>query len=118
MDGSLNWGVESQGQLPLCKEHAQNVLEPRRRRELFLASACRIEMLSLHSQRTRRSDRTLRGNSSMSSSASVTQWLGLLKAGDMDAAQQLWQHYFDRLVHLARARLHGARRLMAREEDV
>lgn len=54
----------------------------------------------------------------MSSSASVTQWLGRLKAGDRDAAQKLWEHYFEQLVRLARARLRGARRRAADEEDV
>jgi DNA-directed RNA polymerase specialized sigma24 family protein len=54
----------------------------------------------------------------MSSSQSVTQWLGRLKAGDHEAAQQLWHRYFEQLVRLARARLRGARRRAADEEDV
>ena len=53
----------------------------------------------------------------MTSSGSVTQWLGLLKAGDADAAQRLWQRYFERLVRLARKKLQGARRRVADEED-
>jgi len=36
---------------------------------------------------------------------SVTHWLGDLKAGDREAAQPLWDRYFQRLVVLARARL-------------
>ncbi len=32
-------------------------------------------------------------------------WIGDLKAGGDSAAQHLWERYFDRLVHLARARL-------------
>lgn len=36
---------------------------------------------------------------------SVTRWIGELKAGDLAAAQPLWERYFDRLVRLARARL-------------
>jgi len=36
---------------------------------------------------------------------SVTHWLGELKAGDREAAQSLWDRYFQRLVVLARARL-------------
>jgi DNA-directed RNA polymerase specialized sigma24 family protein len=36
---------------------------------------------------------------------SVTLWLGALKAGDLAAAQPLWERYFVQLVRLARARL-------------
>jgi DNA-directed RNA polymerase specialized sigma24 family protein len=36
---------------------------------------------------------------------SVTHWLGELKVGDREAAQPLWDRYFQRLVVLARARL-------------
>ncbi|MFO0949712.1 MAG: ECF-type sigma factor [Isosphaeraceae bacterium] len=56
----------------------------------------------------------------MSSEGSITQWIGGLKAGDGDAAQQIWAVYFDRLVRLARDRLRAARRTGADqdEEDV
>jgi DNA-directed RNA polymerase specialized sigma24 family protein len=54
----------------------------------------------------------------MSSTQSVTQWLGRLKAGDRAAAQQLWARYFEQLVRLARARLGGTPRRVADEEDV
>jgi DNA-directed RNA polymerase specialized sigma24 family protein len=37
--------------------------------------------------------------------SSVTEWIALLKAGDLEAAQPLWERYFERLVHVARARL-------------
>lgn len=53
----------------------------------------------------------------MSASSSVTEWLGRLKVGDQEAAQQLWARYFDRLVRLARGKLRGARR-DADAEDV
>jgi DNA-directed RNA polymerase specialized sigma24 family protein len=53
-----------------------------------------------------------------SSSGSVTHWLSLLKAGESAAAQPLWDRYFLRLVGLARAKLRGARRQAADEEDV
>ena len=36
---------------------------------------------------------------------SVTRWIGELKAGDVAAAQPLWERYFARLVQLARAKL-------------
>src|SRR5262249_29758180 len=56
--------------------------------------------------------------SPMPSAGSVTHWLGLLKAGDHAAAQPLWERYFQHLVSLARARLWGAPKRMADEEDV
>jgi hypothetical protein len=46
----------------------------------------------------------------MSSSGSVTHWLGLLEPGDSAAAGPLWERYFRRLVGLARARLQGTPR--------
>jgi DNA-directed RNA polymerase specialized sigma24 family protein len=54
----------------------------------------------------------------MSSPGSVTHWIGQLKAGDSAAAQRLWEGYFHRLVGLARAKLRGAPRRAADEEDV
>jgi len=52
------------------------------------------------------------------SSTSVTQWIDRLKAGDPEAAQQLWERYFRRLVGLARKKLRAAPRRAADEEDV
>ena len=52
------------------------------------------------------------------SSTSVTQWIDRLKAGDPDAAQNLWERYFRRLVGLARKKLRSAPRRAADEEDV
>jgi DNA-directed RNA polymerase specialized sigma24 family protein len=40
---------------------------------------------------------------------SVTRWIGELKAGDQQAAQFLWDRYFQRLAVLARARLRAMR---------
>jgi DNA-directed RNA polymerase specialized sigma24 family protein len=54
----------------------------------------------------------------MPSKGSVTRWLDQAQAGDTEAAQQLWQRYFDRLVRLARGKLRGSPRGMADEEDV
>jgi DNA-directed RNA polymerase specialized sigma24 family protein len=54
----------------------------------------------------------------VSSPGSISLWLGLLKAGDSAAAQPLWERYFGQLVRLARARLRGAPRGAADEEDV
>jgi DNA-directed RNA polymerase specialized sigma24 family protein len=60
----------------------------------------------------------LRGVSPLSSEGSITCWLSLLKGGDANAAQVLWERYFRRLVALARARLQGTPRRAADEEDV
>ena len=49
---------------------------------------------------------------------SPTIWLGQLRAGHSDAAQKLWQEYFERLVRLARQRIQGRVRRSADEEDV
>jgi DNA-directed RNA polymerase specialized sigma24 family protein len=49
---------------------------------------------------------------------SVTQWIGQLQAGDPDAAQNLWNRYFGRLVGFARRKLQQAPRGAADEEDV
>jgi len=54
----------------------------------------------------------------MASDGSITRLIVLLKDGDRDAAQPLWDAYFRRLVGLARARLRGTPRGMADEEDV
>ncbi|HKM54774.1 MAG TPA: ECF-type sigma factor [Isosphaeraceae bacterium] len=44
------------------------------------------------------------------SHGSVTHWLGALKAGDLAAAQPLWERYFQRLVRLARQKLRAGHR--------
>jgi RNA polymerase sigma factor (sigma-70 family) len=54
----------------------------------------------------------------MSDENSVSVWLGPLKEGDPQAAQQLWNRYFEKLVRLARKKLGSASRRMADEEDV
>ena len=54
----------------------------------------------------------------MADGDSVTIWIRQLKIGDAEAAQQLWNRYFERLVRLAQRRLTGAPRQMADEEDV
>ncbi|WP_406699579.1 ECF-type sigma factor [Singulisphaera sp. Ch08] len=50
---------------------------------------------------------------------SVSIWVGNLKAGDQAAAQKLWDRYFDKLVHVARAKLRASRRpgIIEDEED-
>jgi len=53
----------------------------------------------------------------MSSSPSVTAWIGRVKAGDREAAQKLWERYFARLVRLARARLPAGRRRGGDDEE-
>ncbi len=54
----------------------------------------------------------------MSPEDSVTIWIGKLKEGDAAAAQQLWQRYFQRLVVLARQKLHRLPQRAADAEDV
>ncbi len=48
---------------------------------------------------------------------SVTRWMGDLQAGDLAAAQPLWERYFDRLVRLAGARLRGSGRRSAEADE-
>ena len=47
----------------------------------------------------------------MAQFGSVTHWIGALKSGDQEAAQQLWQRYWKRLVGLAAKKISGAQRL-------
>jgi DNA-directed RNA polymerase specialized sigma24 family protein len=49
---------------------------------------------------------------------SITRCIALLKQGDRDAAQLIWQRYIYGLVGLARTRLHGSLTREADEEDV
>jgi DNA-directed RNA polymerase specialized sigma24 family protein len=57
-------------------------------------------------------------NEAASSENSVSVWLRPLKEGDPQAAQELWDRYFEKLVRLARKKLQGAPRRIADEEDV
>jgi DNA-directed RNA polymerase specialized sigma24 family protein len=50
--------------------------------------------------------------------ASITLWIRQLKEGDSEAAQRLWETYFQRMVQLARQKLEGIPRAVADEEDV
>jgi DNA-directed RNA polymerase specialized sigma24 family protein len=54
----------------------------------------------------------------MTSTGSVTHWIGQLKGGDPAAAQKLWEGYFQKMVELARQKLQGVARRAADEEDV
>src|SRR5882724_3984739 len=58
------------------------------------------------------------GEDAMSSGGSVTHWINMLKGGDADGVQKLWEGYFSRLVGLARKKLREAPRRAADEEDV
>ncbi len=49
---------------------------------------------------------------------SVSHWIGALKGGDAEAAQRLWERYFESLVRLARAKLGAVPRGEADEEDI
>ncbi len=48
---------------------------------------------------------------------SVTHWIQALRGGDRDAAQLLWDRYFDRLVRVARQKLQGHPQRVADGED-
>jgi DNA-directed RNA polymerase specialized sigma24 family protein len=61
---------------------------------------------------------TISGGTAMDGGNTVTQWISALKQGDPSAAQGLCDAYLRRLVGLARARLRGAPRRIADEEDV
>ena len=54
----------------------------------------------------------------MASGGSITHWLRQLKEGDSQAAQELWQRYYHRLIGLAHKKLRDAPRRVADEEDV
>lgn len=54
----------------------------------------------------------------MSDDQHLTTWIGRLKEGDMDAAQVLWEAYFEKLLRLARRRLDNLPRRVYDEEDV
>jgi DNA-directed RNA polymerase specialized sigma24 family protein len=54
----------------------------------------------------------------MSSLSPVRIWVSQLKDGDPQAAQELWNTYFLRMVRVARSKLQGAPGRMADEEDV
>ncbi len=54
----------------------------------------------------------------MNSGGSVTHWILEIKSGNPQAAQQLWERYFARLVRLARMELGAGNRRVSDEEDV
>jgi DNA-directed RNA polymerase specialized sigma24 family protein len=54
----------------------------------------------------------------MSNDETVTHWVRQLEAGSQEAANQLWQRYYQELVELARKRLGSTPRRMSDEEDV
>jgi len=56
-------------------------------------------------------------DSPMSDDGSVTRWIAQLKSGEPDAAQALWNRYYDRLIGLAFKKFRLPRRV-ADEEDV
>lgn len=54
----------------------------------------------------------------MTESDQVSHWIERLKAGESEAANQIWHLYFDRLVRSVRQRLLGQNRAVSDEEDV
>ena len=57
-------------------------------------------------------------NNSTGPDESPTIWVEQLRSGHPDAAQKLWQSYFERLVRLARQRVQGRVRRVSDEEDI
>jgi len=49
---------------------------------------------------------------------SVTHWIGELEAGHETAASELWDHFYARLIGLARQKLRAAPKRVADEEDI
>jgi RNA polymerase sigma factor (sigma-70 family) len=49
---------------------------------------------------------------------SISEWLGQLKAGQIEAAQKLWSRYSAKLVRMAKQRLGKSPREVADEEDI
>jgi RNA polymerase sigma factor (sigma-70 family) len=56
--------------------------------------------------------------SQFSADSSVSQWIVQLKDGKAEAAEKLWQRYFEKVVGLARKKLGSAPRQMMDEEDI
>lgn len=54
----------------------------------------------------------------MTPTGSITRWIESLKDGNGNAAQKLWEQYFQGMVDLARQRLRSVPRRAADEEDV
>lgn len=54
----------------------------------------------------------------MAAKGSVSRWMDQVRQGDEEAAQKLWERYFDQLIHLARNQLRGLPKGPADEEDV
>lgn len=53
----------------------------------------------------------------MSQDGSITKWIGELKSGGNEAAQQIWQRYCQRLIELARQNLRSSSRRVADEDE-
>jgi RNA polymerase sigma factor (sigma-70 family) len=49
---------------------------------------------------------------------SISVWIKQLKDGDAEAAQRLWNRYYERLINLARKKLQDSPRRASDEEDV
>lgn len=54
----------------------------------------------------------------MNSDGSITHWIGEVKEGNHEAAQNLWERYFSKMVRVARSQLSTSNRRVVDEEDV
>lgn len=54
----------------------------------------------------------------MTERSNVSHWIDRVKTGDSEASERLWNHYYERLVKAARAKLQGQNRGPSDEEDI
>lgn len=54
----------------------------------------------------------------MNAEESITRWIDGIRNGDDDAALQIWDTFFDRLLSIARTRLNASQRTVRDEEDI
>lgn len=54
----------------------------------------------------------------MADKSDITRWLPALKEGDEEAAQRVWEQYYDRLIRLAANNLRALKRRESDEDDI
>lgn len=69
-------------------------------------------------QRDKLSENISMSDNSTMSTASLLSWYGALRDGQNSAVERLWRMYFERMVHVARRNLEGAKKTIRDEEDI